>query len=186
MMNNLLWPNFQYLFSFFHFSQEWLIKKKKRRKKKTINLFKPSSTEVHSSCFFICLWSLFKSNTVPFPLIFMTQITWKVWISFSICQGYRNGFTGKDTCSQAWRPEFNPQDPHSRRERTPEDCPLTSTCVWHSNVHTNTHTHVHAHTHRCSLQGKKKNPCPDLSTCLLEMALPLYLFPVNQKLNLND
>ena len=54
--------------------------------------------------------------------------------------GQWGGSEGKSVCCQAWHPEFNPRDLHSRRrEPTLESRPITSTCAL-------TYTLAHAHT----------------------------------------
>lgn len=55
----------------------------------------------------------------------------------------------KALVTQAWQPQFQPQNLHKggRRDPTPQSCPLTSTCtLWHvcptHIIHTDTHTTI--------------------------------------------
>lgn len=57
-----------------------------------------------------------------------------------IKEGWQGGLFGKDTCQQAWEPEFDPQNPNGRsREYLSSDLwpPYMHVCTAHS------HTHMH-------------------------------------------
>ena len=49
---------------------------------------------------------------------------------------------GPDACYQVSQPEFDAQDPHSRRREVTTRCPLISVCAWRMYVYTHTHTHT--------------------------------------------
>lgn len=55
----------------------------------------------------------------------------------------------KSLTLQAWRPEFDHQNPHKggRRKPLPHSCLLTFTCTpRHAREHANVHTHKHTYT----------------------------------------
>lgn len=52
--------------------------------------------------------------------------------------GQKDGSVGRDSCCQAWWPEYDPRDSYSvRKYCIPTNCPLSSMCtLWHTCSHT--------------------------------------------------
>lgn len=76
----------------------------------------------------------------------------KMFTLENIAMGQQDGSQGKGACSQDWCPEFDPQNPHSRRRTDSKKLPLMPTPMqWYTCMCVCMHTHE---INKCNFKWK--------------------------------